>query len=68
MRTVTKEDSDNTRQNLTQWAQEGKIPKDSQLGEWIFSKISYQIDYMAKENPLTESLTPIAIQKMENAK
>lgn len=63
MRTVTKEESDNTRQNLTQWAQEGKIPKGGQLGEWIFSKNSHQIVTEDKESPITESLTPIAIQK-----
>ena len=63
MRSVTKEESDNTRQNLKQWAQEGKIPKSGQLGEWVFSKTSYQNDSKAKENPITKSLTPIAILK-----
>ena len=38
MRTVTKEESDNTRKNLENWAKEGKIPKGGQLGEWIFNK------------------------------
>lgn len=38
MRTVTKEESDNTRRNLENWAKEGKIPKGGQLGEWIFNQ------------------------------
>ena len=63
MRTVTKEESNNTRKNLINWAQEGKIPVVGQLEEWIFSNIDHQIETHAKKNPLTESLTPIAIQK-----
>jgi hypothetical protein len=63
MRTVTKEESDLTRKNLINWAQEGKIPVGGQLGEWIFSNIGHQKESHAEENQLTESLTPIAIQK-----
>lgn len=63
MRTVTKEESENTRKNLIDWAQKGKIPVGGQLGEWIFSKIGHQIETHTDENPVTESLTPIAIQK-----
>jgi hypothetical protein len=63
MRTVTKEESDNAKRNLMNWAQEGKIPKSGQLGEWVFSKINYQIDTKFEDNPITESLTPNAIQK-----
>lgn len=40
MRTVTKEESDNTRRNLENWAKEGKIPKGDQLGEWIHTKLN----------------------------
>ncbi|OIQ41740.1 MAG: hypothetical protein BM563_00035 [Bacteroidetes bacterium MedPE-SWsnd-G1] len=40
MRTVTKEESDNTRRNLENWAKEGKIPKGGQLGEWIHTKFN----------------------------
>jgi len=40
MRAVTKEESDNTRRNLENWAKEGKIPKGGQLGEWVFRKES----------------------------
>lgn len=63
MRTVTKEESDNTRKNLINWAKEGKIPVGGQLGEWIFSNIGHQKESPVEENQLTESLTPIAIQK-----
>ena len=42
MRTVTKEESDNTRKNLINWAKEGKIPKGGQLGEWIFNQEIFQ--------------------------
>lgn len=61
MRAVTKEESDNTRKNLINWAKEGKIPTGGQLGEWIFSNLGQQIE--VEENPLTESITPNAIQK-----
>ncbi|MCL3782699.1 HNH endonuclease [Prolixibacteraceae bacterium JC049] len=63
MRTVTKEESDNTRKNLINWAQDGKIPSGGQLGEWIFSNFGHQKELQIEESPLTESLTPIAIQK-----
>lgn len=63
MRTVTKEESDNARNNLTNWAKEGKIPKGGQLGEWIFSNRDKQTDIYVEENPLTESITINAIQK-----
>ena len=63
MRTVTKEESDNTRKNLENWAKEGKIPKGGQLGEWIFSNLDEQVDSFVEENPLTESLTYNVIQK-----
>ncbi len=63
MRTVTKEESDNTRKNLINWAHENKIPAGGQLGEWIFSNIGHQKESQIEKNPLTESLTPIAIQK-----
>ncbi|WP_199269630.1 HNH endonuclease signature motif containing protein [Formosa sp. L2A11] len=57
MRTVTKEESDNTRKNLENWAKEGKIPKGGQLGEWIFRQGIYQepstptINYIVSKTP-----------------
>lgn len=61
MRTVTKEESDNTRKNLINWAKEGKIPAGGELGEWIFSNLGQQM--VVEGNPLTEYITPNAIQK-----
>lgn len=63
MRTVTKEESENTKNNLLNWAKQGKIPKGGQLGEWVFSNLGQQTDNRAQKNPLTESLTPNAVQK-----
>ncbi|MCK0190850.1 HNH endonuclease signature motif containing protein [Arenibacter sp. F20364] len=63
MRTVTKEESDNSRNNLLHWAKEGKIPTGGQLGEWIFSNFGQQIDTFIEEKPLIKSLTSNAIQK-----
>ena len=63
MRTVTKEESINTRKNLINWAKEGKTPTGGQLGEWIFSKIGRQKGKSFVENQLTESQTPMALQK-----
>jgi hypothetical protein len=62
-RIFTKEESDYTRKNLINWAREGKIPVGGQLGEWIFSNFGHQNESHKEENELTESLTPIAIQK-----
>ncbi len=61
MRTITKEESDNTRKNLLNWAKEGKIPTGGQLGEWIFSNRGQQIEI--EVNPFTESITQNVIQK-----
>ena len=63
MRTVSKEESDNTRENLLKWAKKEQIPVGGQLGEWIFSKMYKQSELQIYNNSLTESLTPNAIQK-----
>ena len=63
MRTVTKAESENTRENLLNWAKEGKISKGGQLGEWVLSNLMQQNDYRTEKNQLTESLTPNAAQK-----
>lgn len=39
MRTVSKEESENTRNNLLKWASEGKLPNGGTLGEWIYSSM-----------------------------
>lgn len=63
MRTVSKEESKNTRENLLNWAKEGKLSKGGQLGEWVFSKLKQQSDYRTEKIQLTESLTPNAAQR-----
>ena len=61
MRTVTKEESDNTRANLIRWAEQGKIPKGGSLGEWVFYNSNTEIEI--EESSLSESITKNAIQK-----
>lgn len=52
MRTVSKEESINTKENLINWALSGKTPKRGLLGEWIFEKTNIQINpYTPLENP-----------------
>ncbi len=63
MRTVTKAESENTRESFLNWAKEGKIPKGGQLGEWVFSNLKQQTNYPTEKIQLTESLTPNAAQK-----
>ncbi|MEH1006750.1 HNH endonuclease signature motif containing protein [Winogradskyella sp. ECml5-4] len=63
MRTVTKEESDNTRKNLMNWAREGKIPTGGQLGEWIFNKEINQTESISQPNYII-SKTPNAAQQI----
>lgn len=67
MRTVTKEESDNTRRNLLKWAKEGKVPTGGQLGEWIFeqdiSKTEKEEDEIQVINYIL-SKTPNAAQEL----
>lgn len=67
MRTVTKEEAENTRLNLLKWAEKGKLPKGGELGEWVFSNLNYdeneKEDKFIEENPIIESLTSKAVQK-----
>lgn len=63
MRTVTKEESDNTRKNLENWAKEGKIPKGGQLGEWIFKQEIYATTSNPEPNYIL-SKTPNAAQRI----
>ena len=63
MRTVSKEESENTRNNLLNWAKEGKLPKGGILGEWIYSNLNQQKEEFPKQKPIVQSLTPLALQK-----
>lgn len=52
MRSVSKEESNNARENLIKWALAGKTPNRGLLGEWIFEKKNIQINpYIPLENP-----------------
>jgi len=63
MRTVTKEESDNTRKNLLNWAKQGKVTKNGALGEWVYSKIYTKREEEIQQSDYTASLTKFAIQK-----
>ena len=63
MRTVTKEESENTKNNFLKWAKAGKISKGSALGEWVFSNLIEKKNSYTEQNMLMESLTKNAIQK-----
>lgn len=69
MRTVTKEEAQNTRLNLLKWAEEGKLPKGGVLDEWVFSKLNNdenqneEQEKYIEEKTITQSLTSNAIQK-----
>lgn len=65
MRTVTKEESKNTINNLIKWSKEGKITKVGQLGEWIFN--NFNVKEEEKETQVINyilSKTPNAAQKV----
>lgn len=63
MRTVTKEESENTKKNLLDWANSGKLTVGQALGDWIHSNLSPNPVSNPNENSRTESLTKNAIQK-----
>jgi len=63
MRTVSKEESENTKNNLLNWAIDGKLSNGGALGDWFFSKLQISKDPYNEESPLIHSLTPHAIQK-----
>lgn len=66
MRTVTKEESENTKNNLLKWAEEGKIPKGGTLGEWVFSNLNQKKHQKQERNSIIQSLTINALQKKWN--
>lgn len=63
MRTVSKEESENTKINFLNWAKEGKISKGGALGEWVFSKLIEKKNSYTELNPFIESLTKNVLQK-----
>jgi HNH endonuclease len=63
MRAVTKEESENAKNNLLKWAKEGRISKNGTLGEWVFSKLDKNEDEYSEQTIFTRSITSNAVQK-----
>ena len=63
MRTVSKEEAENCRINLQNWAEKSEIPKGGILGDWIYSKIEKPHFEPVFENPLDQSLTLNVLQQ-----
>ncbi len=67
MRTVTKEEAENTRKNLLEWAKSNKLPSGGELGEWVYTQLNQTADIQGDtddeiEDPLFPSLTNLAFQ------
>jgi hypothetical protein len=62
MRTVSKEEAEESRSRLLQWAQSGQIPIGGLLGEWVY-RAGYPTEAVVEHEPDIQSLTPIAIQR-----
>lgn len=63
MRTITKEESENVKNNLLNWAKEGTISTGGILGEWIYSNLNQKKDDDSEQNLLIQSITSNALQK-----
>lgn len=63
MRTVTKQEAENTLNNLRNWSEKGEIPKNGQLNDWIFRSQPVNKEYNSRQQLITESMTPTAKQK-----
>jgi len=62
MRTVTKEEAEESRKRLLNWAESGQIPKGGQLGEWVYGA-RQPIGPIFEVISDKQSLTPMAIQR-----
>jgi hypothetical protein len=62
MRTVSKEEADESRRRLLRWAEAGKVPQGGQLGEWLFGRVAIE-PLINEEIPDLDSLTPLAVQR-----
>lgn len=62
MRTVTKEEAEESRKRLLKWAESDQIPKGGQLDEWVYS-VRRPNESILKVTPDKQSLTPMAIQR-----
>lgn len=63
MRTVTKEELENTKNNLLNWAKDGKVSNGGALGEWVFYNLKQKKESYIEQNQFIQSLTPNATQK-----
>lgn len=62
MRTVTKEEAQESRHNLLQWAESDQIPRGGVLGEWVY-RARRPKEPVVEDVPDIQSLTPSAIQR-----
>ncbi|WP_193174910.1 HNH endonuclease signature motif containing protein [Oricola nitratireducens] len=60
MRTVTKDEAQEAKESLLEWAQSGAVPKGGALGEWLYGKSKYTEPEPASEE--YDSLTPSVVQ------
>ena len=67
MRTVSKEEAENTKQNLLKWAKDGKLTANQGLGDWVHTKLQ-RTEAQSKGYPSSTSLTQNAIQLNWSAK
>lgn len=63
MRTVSKEEAENTKRNLLKWAKDGKLSASKGLGDWVHSNFKRTDIQVTTEDPFTISLTKNAVQK-----
>ena len=63
MRTVTKQEAENTLNNLRNWSTKGKIPINGQLSDWIFRSQPVNGQNNSRQQLITESISPTAKQK-----
>ena len=62
MRTVSKEEAQESRNKLLRWAEFGQIPKGGLLGEWVY-RARYPTEPVVEDVPDVQSLTLNAIQR-----
>lgn len=67
---VSREEAQASKERLLAWAESDKPLQGGSLGEWIYNRsVSSQVyDYVEKELEFVNSLTPNAVQKVQNWK
>jgi hypothetical protein len=63
MRSVTKEEAEESRRRLLDWAKSGGMPSGGTLGEWLYTSRTEPYVKEPEPDDLIESRTPGAIQK-----